>query len=310
MLAQETAQTLVLTAKLDWLLEELVADLDLKYGSGAVTVAAYDTAWVARVRQPNQPEQLAFPAALKWLLDNQAAGGNWGERYPYTLLPTLAGLLALVTTPQSTSQTQVAIVKARRYLQTALANWTVQGYEICGFEVLAPAMLNELEQYNITFDFAARTELMPLYKQKLAVAGNELMYRGYSNLLYSLEAFGYGLDWQRLKPYQSTTGGYGCSPAATAAALIYNQDWDSVGYNWLKRLSATYDGAVPNTYPLDCFEIAWVLNNLSYSPLGLGSLPSPLVQQLMHWLQLCLTTSGTGCSLTGGCRPMLIAPVL
>ncbi|WP_207714138.1 hypothetical protein [Scytonema sp. UIC 10036] len=43
------------------LLQEMVDDYDEKWGRGKISAGAYDTAWVAMVREPHKPKQLAFP---------------------------------------------------------------------------------------------------------------------------------------------------------------------------------------------------------------------------------------------------------
>lgn len=188
------------------LLEEVVTDLDEKWGSGEMTAAAYDTAWVAMVRDPHNPNQLAFPQSFDWLLKHQATDGSWSGSFPHTLLPTLAALLSLLKAPQKTEQTCYAALLAADYLRSALTQWSVKNHESVGFEVLAPRLLAELEKLGVVFEFPDQAELLQLYAQKLMIAEPELIYSGQSNLIHSLEAFGSSLDFQRLKPQQATNG--------------------------------------------------------------------------------------------------------
>lgn len=80
------------------LLQEMVDDYDEKWGGGKMSAAAYDVAWVAMVRNPHNPQQLAFPDSFNWLLRHQSTDGSWGYP-PQTIVPTLAGLLALLKAP-------------------------------------------------------------------------------------------------------------------------------------------------------------------------------------------------------------------
>jgi halimadienyl-diphosphate synthase len=283
------------------LLEEVVADQDRKWGGGEMSAAAYDTAWVAMICDPHNPKRLVFPQSFEWLLNNQAADGSWSSPFPYSLLPTLAAFLALLKAPEQTEVIRCAARKARTYLQNAFSQWSVEEHESVGFEVLAPSLLKELEQFNIVFEFPNKTELLDLYTQKLLITAPELIYSGQSNLIHSLEAFGSSLDFKRLKQQQSSNGSYGCSAAATAAVLIYGSEWDSAAAEWLTYLySHTFDGtigAMPNAYPIDTFEGAWVLYNLASANFNLErEFPQQLLQKLLTWLQQSLTAQGASIS--------------
>ena len=279
------------------LLKEIVADLDEKFGSGGISAATYDTAWVAMVRHPKNPKQLAFPNSFYSLLKSQTIDGSWGGVFPYTLLPTLAALLALLKAPEPTTPVRDAAKRARVYLENALPCWFVKKHESIGFEVLAPMLLEELEKLDVVFEFPGKDELLKIRSQKLLITSPELIYSGQSTLIHSLEAFGSTLDFKRLKQHQATNGSYGGSPSATAAVLIYGSDWDSAAAEWLTHLSSSaFDGVVgnmPTAYPIDVFEIAWVLCNLNFGGFDLRSdFPQPLIQQLCSWLQQSLTPEG------------------
>jgi halimadienyl-diphosphate synthase len=285
------------------LLEQLVADQNETWGGGEMTAAAYDTAWVAMVRDPHHPNQLAFPQALNWLLKHQAIDGSWSRSspYPYALLPTLAGLLALLKAPAQTESIRYAASRAEAYLRTSFSQWSVKKHESVGFEVLAPKLLQELEKLGVFFEFPDKAELLELYAEKMLIAGPDLIYSGQSNLIHSLEAFGSSLDFKRLKRQQSSNGSYGCSPAATAAVLIYGSDWDNAAADWLTYLSnRAFDGVqggMPNAYPIDAFEGAWVLYNLALGGFNLErDFPKQLLQNLYTWLQQCLTPQGASIS--------------
>ena len=60
------------------LLEEMVADYDEKWGGGKMSAAAYDVAWVAMVREPHNPDQLAFCDSFNWLLRHESIGSIFG----------------------------------------------------------------------------------------------------------------------------------------------------------------------------------------------------------------------------------------
>nr|CAB3499663.1 unnamed protein product [Digitaria exilis] len=45
---------------------------------GEISISAYDTAWVALVPKLDG-EGPQFPAALRWIVDNQLPNGSWGD---------------------------------------------------------------------------------------------------------------------------------------------------------------------------------------------------------------------------------------
>lgn len=285
------------------LLNAIISDQDPQLGGGAFSVAAYDTAWVAMVRDPKDPHQLAFPLSFEWLLRHQAADGSWSGPFPHTLLPTLAGLLAILRAPQQTQRTLDGASRAERYLSTALAQWSVDNHESVGFEVAAPAILKELNELGKHFEFRGSDQLAKLYFDKLLIAGPELIYSGQSNLIHTLEAFGASLDFARLKRQQAPNGAYGCSPAATAAVLVHGPEWDTSAARWLSHLSdRAFDGepgGMPNAYPIDAFEAAWALYNLAHADL-LRRAPAPIVRKITTWLQDSLTPAGASISRFAG----------
>lgn len=70
----------------------LLNSLDMGYMRGV----AYDTAWVARIKDANGNPM--FPQSLQWLLDHQRPDGSWGCEVGYKhdrIISTLAALLAL-----------------------------------------------------------------------------------------------------------------------------------------------------------------------------------------------------------------------
>lgn len=244
---------------------------------GMLSMTPYDTAWLAMVPDRDRPsEALAFPKAFDWVMQHQSSDGSWsGELVEdsYKIIPTLACLLALLKAPkpyQTEKRVRKAIISAQTFLDRTLRGWVITQHESVGFEILVISLLQEIELLGIRFEFSCKTELVALYNKKLGLAKLENIYSGKSNLIHSIEAFGKNLDFNRLKMQQAVNGSYGCSPAATAAVLIYGQERDKKAENWLNFLiehgQGDEIGAVPNVYPIDVFEAAWVLHNLIQKP--------------------------------------------
>lgn len=71
---------------------KLLGRMDLGDSQGV----AYDTAWVARLKNANGKPM--FPQSFQWLLSHQKKDGSWGceiEYYHDRVLSTLASLIAL-----------------------------------------------------------------------------------------------------------------------------------------------------------------------------------------------------------------------
>ncbi|MEI2577452.1 hypothetical protein [Scytonema sp. PRP1] len=299
--SQRTLLALKLRDMVLALLQEMVADYDEKWGGGKMSAAPYDVAWVAMVREPHNPKRLAFPDSFNWLLRYQSIDGSWGYP-PQTIVPTLAGLLALLKAPQQTESTRNAAKRAEAHLRTALRQWSIANYESVAFEILVPKHLEELENLGVVFEFSEKAELLKIYHHKLSISSPELLYSGKSGLIHSVEAFTPSVDFQRLKPLQITNGSYGNSPAATAAVLIHSPQWDTAAADWLTHLSnqarrAGDPGAMPNAYPIDVFEGSWVLYNLVKGGVDFKDEAfRSVAKKLLVWLQESLTQKGASIS--------------
>lgn len=66
---------------------------------GEITISAYDTAWVALVKDINGSGAPQFPSSLQWIAGNQLPDGSWGDSELFSahdrLINTLACVVAL-----------------------------------------------------------------------------------------------------------------------------------------------------------------------------------------------------------------------
>jgi len=66
---------------------------------GAITISAYDTAWVALVKNVEDTNSPQFPSCIEWIANNQLHDGSWGDAELFIahdrILNTLACVLAL-----------------------------------------------------------------------------------------------------------------------------------------------------------------------------------------------------------------------
>jgi halimadienyl-diphosphate synthase len=281
----------------------VAADLDPFWGGGAISTSAYETAWVALLRDPHHADRLAFPAALEWLLRQQHADGHWGTTFPYTVLPTLAGLLAMTRTPHPSTRSHTAQARARAYLLQRLPAWDPTTFDTPLFEFLVPALLTALADPAL-IQIAPGLALMHQRTQaKLQHVPLDLLYGGQSPLIHALEALGPLLEPNRVMLCQATNGSFGNSPAATAAVLASTPTWNTDAAAWLTYLggreSGGEHGGMPASHPADIFEVAWVCNWFWHGgiPLTNGDLA---VARMLDWLAGSLTPDGLAYGRTRG----------
>ena len=66
---------------------------------GEISISAYDTAWIALVKDVNGSDVPQFPSAIEWIANNQHPDGSWGDGELFLvydrLLNTLACVIAL-----------------------------------------------------------------------------------------------------------------------------------------------------------------------------------------------------------------------
>lgn len=65
---------------------------------GDISVSAYDTAWVGLVPRLDGGEGPQFPAAVRWIRNNQLPDGSWGDAALFSAYDRLINTLACVVT--------------------------------------------------------------------------------------------------------------------------------------------------------------------------------------------------------------------
>ncbi|HUY79796.1 MAG TPA: prenyltransferase/squalene oxidase repeat-containing protein [Ktedonobacterales bacterium] len=284
------------------LLAAVHADEHPVWGGGAISPSPYETAWVARVRDPRRPERLAFPQALRALEQMQRADGGWGAGpAAYTILPTLAALVALHAAPRQTAALRARQARAHDYLARALPGWRVESLDTPFFEFLIPLLADELAAFGVNLTIPGMDVMLRRRDAKLERLPWRLLGDGASPLTHALEALGPRLGDPQiadLRAVRTPSGCYGCSPAATAAVLIYRSPWDDVAARWLRRLAGQafggIPGAMPTAHPADTFEAAWALHLLWQGGVTLDPAISQPLRETLFWLRRSLTADGAG----------------
>ncbi|KAF5854834.1 hypothetical protein ETB97_011113 [Aspergillus alliaceus] len=175
------------------LIHETVREYDEYYGTGTMSCAICDTAWVALItRTEAKGKRWLFPESFQYLIDSQTENGDWDTEncasVNDSILNTASALLALkrhqIEPLQidhiEPSELQERVEKATVALKHKLEKWDVSASIHVSFEIIVPALLRILETILSTqtdatcdgelfqFQFSGREELMKLNVNKLA----------------------------------------------------------------------------------------------------------------------------------------------
>jgi hypothetical protein len=259
------------------LVSQLVESYDPNYGTGSMSCAIYDTAWVAMVskRTDGQVKWL-FPECFRYLLDHQLESGGW-KTYAAQVDGILNSLAALLAFKKHTAAPELSlsnlpidmesrIERATSFLRIELNNWDVSSATHVGFEILVPALLDLLEKEGIHFDFQGRELLMKINRKKMSRLNPAILYKSFKcTAIHSLEAFIGKIDFDRVK-HHKTFGSMMASPSSTAAYLINASEWDPESEAYLRHVVAAADGkgsgGIPSAFPSTYFEFTWVICTL------------------------------------------------
>jgi hypothetical protein len=262
-----------------------------------MSASAYDTAFLARLRRPDDGQQLAYPQSLRWLIRNQNPDGSFGTRLPLpkeTLLSTMSALLALVDAPTNLQESQLhrARTQALKYLWEGTSGWQT-GPDTAGFELLLPALLELAQARQLPVPYDRFKGISAQRDAKLGHLPPDLIYRVDTPLLHSLEYLGDAIDVEAARKRIAENGSFANSPSATAFYLSKREEPRSRDY--LDRLVNKHqDGGVPMVDPWEVFEISWVLYNLARAGIRL-----PQAQPHLLYLAGALADDGVGVSRAG-----------
>jgi halimadienyl-diphosphate synthase len=227
---------------------------------------AYDTAWVARLNELDEPigEQ-----ALEWLRKHQLANGSWGTsklHYHHDrVICTLAAISALARSGRTDDR--IRCRRARWALELDLKGLQADSAgETAGFEMIVPTLLAEAEAMGLVQhqNNGGGALLAHLSRQRAAKLSKlpEGMINRSVTVAFSSEMSGSdGLNLLDIDNLQEANGSVGHSPSATAYFALHARRQDPVALEYLRQV--VVDGGAPNVAPFDVFEPAWTLWNLS-----------------------------------------------
>ncbi|KAJ8421794.1 hypothetical protein Cgig2_012317 [Carnegiea gigantea] len=234
---------------------------------GEITISPYDTAWVALVRnvEANEEDAPQFPSSLQWIIDNQLLDGSWGDKKMFLahdrIINTLACVIALKSWGICPDKREKGIAFLKENI-SKLENEDAEHMPI-GFEVAFPALIEIARAHGIEVveDSPTLQEIYAKRSIKLTRIPKEIMHTMPTTLLHSLEGMALaGLDWEKLLKLQSQDGSFLFSPASTAYALMQTKDLNCLAY--LRKVVQSFNGGVPNVYPVDLFEHMFAVDRL------------------------------------------------
>lgn len=234
--------------------EDLLGEPSARPG---IVGTAYDTAWLAGVPSKCDPRVSRFPAALRWLTENQLPDGSWGSTIPYEhdrLLSTLAALAPLAAFGRGVED-QEAVAAGVRYLWEHDHRLAHELVEPVGFELLLPALVKRAQQAGVPVP-ADLDIYGPQRAAKLRLIPPSALYSPGVTVVHSLEFLGDEADLSGLRGAQGTNGSIGSSPAATA--FFFERSGDPRALAYLEDCLGRNGGATtPVLYPCETFELLW-----------------------------------------------------
>ncbi len=258
--------------------------------------SAYDTAWVARLPDPMDPETPRFPAAFDWLLRNQKADGSWGAELPFAhdrVVCTLGAMLTLATSSYRRQESEVAVRRAVVYLNREQLKLREDPAETVGFELILPELLRQAQSLRLSLPYDEWAFVERIKEDKLKRIPPIAVYGGPTTLITSLEYLGDTVATSLVGRCQSPNGSFGASPSATAYVSLHKIDERAISF--LEHLAeASSDGSFPFMWPFTMYDLAWGLRELSPLAAGWGEYQDGVTKLASFWTEEGMHDSKVG----------------
>ncbi|KAL6634600.1 hypothetical protein ACP70R_027271 [Stipagrostis hirtigluma subsp. patula] len=258
-------------------------------GDGEINVSAYDTAWVALVKNLDGGDGPQFPSSIDWIVQNQLPDGSWGDRTFFLVHDRIISTLACVVALKSWDIHHDKCRKGLSFIRENL--WRLaeddEDWMLVGFEITLPTLLEMAKNLSLDVpcDDPGLQVICAKRDLKLSKIPKDVLHAIPTTLLLSIEGMP-GLDWKRLLKLQCPDGSFMSSPAPTAYALM--QTGDKKCLQFLDRIVHKFNGGVPFTYPIDIFEHLWAvdrLERLGISRYFTSEIEGCLDYAYRHWTQ-------------------------
>ncbi|CAN4101216.1 unnamed protein product [Withania somnifera] len=258
---------------------------------GEISISAYDTAWVALVKDVNGSETPQFPSSLQWIANNQLPDGSWGDTSISLVYDRIINTLACVIALKSWNLHPDKTLVGESFMRANLRRIGDENAEHMpiGFEVAFPSLMEIAKKLaiNIPYDSPVLQDIYARRQLKLTRIPKDIMHKVPTTLLHSLEGMP-DLDWQKLLQFQCPDGSFLFSPSSTAFALMQTQDNNCL--NYLSNAVIKFNGGVPNVYPVDLFEHIWIVDRLQR--LGISRYFEPEIKECIDYVNRYWTNKG------------------
>nr|GMC78824.1 (E,E)-geranyllinalool synthase [Ipomoea batatas] len=228
-----------------------------------VAPSPYDTAWLAMIPDPSNPDRPLFQNCLNWVLDNQNEEGFWGDYNGEDGIPTIDALPETLACLVALKQWNVGEDKISKGLVCFHANLNLVLTENTGrlprwFTVVFPAMIDLAQTTGLPLKFLnqpAGILLSNLFLKRKQMFEREKLvdeWGNYSPTFAYLECFPSVILGDQDKIYEHLCHGDGSffrSPSATAHLFMTTANAKSLKY--LNSLVQNYPNGVPARYPVD-----------------------------------------------------------
>jgi len=231
----------------------------LEHDGGKMSSSAYDTA--SHTRVTDQRGKSLFPECVRWLLENQHPDGSWGSQildYHDRVLSTLSAIMALNEIDRR--QYEPYIQRGETYIWEHMKYLEVETCQFVGGEMLLPSLIQQAQSMGLDLPLHMKV-YEKAHHAKLKKIEESMWYSPLTSLSFSLEFLGNNVDLACLPNILLSNGSVGNSPAATAFFLTHRKNAKALRY--LKTvLQLTGDGSMMEAYPIDVFELGWIMYNL------------------------------------------------
>jgi halimadienyl-diphosphate synthase len=263
---------------------ELVRNL-----GGRMNPSPYDIAWLARMPADGGRGE-RWPDLVDWLIEHQWPDGSWGGEIPYYHDRILCTLLAIIALQERRSgpQSLRAIQQGEGYIWKNLHFLHHDPIELVGFELIFPTLLAQARTLDLDVP-GHSCGYGSIRAAKLRLLPEDSIYSPGTSVAFSMEYMGAKGEPERLSQMVSHIGSIANSPATTAYMLFQGGEHPAA-FDYLESMRAQPRG-IPHFFPLRIFEIAWVLEHLTFAGLSLSD--SGLVDlALADELESAVSSSG------------------
>lgn len=265
-------------------------------GEGGISSSVYDTAWVARIADNKNPDKPMFPRALDWVINNQYPDGSWGGRIEYYHDRIICTLSAIIVLNQynKNGKYRKQIERGEKYINNNFKNLKKDSYFTVSFELLFSALLKEAKENKLSllYNDSVVKKYLERKREKLKLIPKNLIYKKLTTLSHSVEFLSDEIDKKEITKIQNSNGSFLNSPSATAFVYIKTGDRKSLRY--IKETIKKFNNTAPVNYPIDVFEICWVIDSV-YS-MGLESLFEKEIKRKVNFLKKHWNRCGIGWS--------------